>query len=241
MSDLDQKQKEYYSKTAVNYEQIHVKADDEHSLAIKFMIAMLKVYNVKTILDIGSGTGRAVKALLDAGFEVVGIEPVVELIEQGTGNGIPVGTIIQGDGQSLPFPDKSFDAICQFAVFHHVKEPSFIINEMIRCSKKAIFLSDTNRFGRAGLFTRLLKLFLFKSGLWKLSYLLWTRGKNCDISECDGIAYSYSVYDSLDQIDSWADRIIMIPTKVEGKKVSSWLHPLLTSSHVLLCAFKEKP
>lgn len=109
---------------------------------------------------------------------------------------------------------------------------------MIRCSKTAVFLSDTNRFGRAGILTRMAKLFLYKSGLWRVAYYVWTRGKNCDISECDGIAYSYSVYDSFNQIAEWADRVIMIPTKIEGSRVKSWFHPLLTSSHVLLCAFK---
>lgn len=240
MSSLDQQQKEYYARTAANYEQVHVSDDDEHSSAIKFMIALMRLYNINTVLDIGSGTGRAVKALLDAGIEVRGIEPVDELIKQGERRGIPAGTIRQGYGQSLPFPDNSFDAVCQFGALHHVKDPGPVISEMLRCSSKAVFLSDTNRYGRAGIFVRLVKLFLFKSGLWNIAYYAWTRGKNCDISDCDGIAYSYSVYDSFDKINAWSDRVIMIPTKVEGKKVASWLHPLLTSSHVLLCAFKEK-
>ena len=240
MQNLEQLQKEYYVKTAETYDESHVSENDEHYLAIKFMIAIMKIYNVKTVLDVGSGTGRAVKALLDADIEVKGIEPVEELINQAVKRGIPDGTIRKGYGQSLPFLDNSFDAVCQFGTLHHVKNPSPIISEMVRCSKKAVFLSDTNRFGKAGFFTRLIKLFFYKSGLWRVMYFAWTRGKNCDISECDGIAYSYSVYDSLDQITDWADRVIMIPTKVEGNKVKSWFHPLLTSSHILLCAFKEK-
>jgi len=219
---------------------VHVSDNDEHSLAIKFMIAMIGLYGIKSVLDVGSGTGRAVKALIDAGIKVRGIEPVEELIAQGEANGIPAGTIMQGYGQDLPFPDDSFDAVCQFGTLHHVKEPGPVIDEMLRCSSKAVFLSDTNRYGRAGMLARLTKLFLFKTGLWKTFYFAWTRGKNCDISDCDGIAYSYSVYDSMDQISAWADRIILIPTKVEGKKITSWLHPLLSSSHILLCAFKEK-
>lgn len=240
MSSLDQQQKEYYARTDANYEQVHVSDADEHSLAIKFMIATMRLYDINTVLDVGSGTGRAVKALLDAGFEVRGIEPVDELIMQGEQRGIPASTIMQGYGQDLPFPDSSFDAVCQFGALHHVKEPGPVIKEMLRCSSKAVYLSDTNRYGRAGMFARLVKLFLFKTGIWKFAYYAWTRGKNCDISDCDGIAYSYSVYDSLDKINAWADRVIMIRTKVEGKKIASWLHPLLTSSHILLCAFKEK-
>jgi len=107
-------------------------------------------------------------------------------------------------------------------------------------SRRAIFLSDTNRFGRAGLGTRLVKLALYRMGLWPLAYLAWTKGRGCDISDCDGVAYSYSVYDSLTQVEAWADRTALIPTKIEGARRVSWAHPLLTSSHVLLCGLRDR-
>jgi hypothetical protein len=36
-----------------------------------------------------------------------------------------------------------------------------------------------------------------------------------------------------------ADRVILIPTNAGGKS-TSWFHPLLNSSGVLVCAFKER-
>ncbi len=229
----------YYTDTAFNYDRVHVNSGDEHALALSHAIHLMRVHGVQRILDVGAGTGRAIEGFLEAGFEVCGIEPVQALIDKAVQKGIPTGVIRQGHGQTLPFADHSFDAVCEFGVLHHVKDPRPVISEMLRVSRRAIFLSDTNRFGRAGLPARLAKVLFWKMKLWPLVYFLWTRGKRCDISDCDGIAYSYSVYDSLEQIEAWADRVLLIPTKVEGVRLRSWLNPLLTSSHVLLCGFKE--
>jgi hypothetical protein len=59
------------------------------------------------------------------------------------------------------------------------------------------------------------------------------------ISEGDGLTYSYSVFDSYSQLAKWADTIWLVPTENE-KSVRSWLHPLITSPHVLLCAIKTR-
>jgi ubiquinone/menaquinone biosynthesis C-methylase UbiE len=234
-------QASYYTDTASTYDSVHVSSGDEHAIALSHVIHLMRIHGVQQILDIGAGTGRAVEGFLKAGFDVSGIEPVQALIDQAVLKGIPTGVIRQGHGQSLPFADHSFDAVCEFGVLHHVKDPRPVISEMLRVSRRAVFLSDTNRFGRAGLPARLAKLLFWKMKLWPFAYLLWTRGKGCDISDCDGIAYSYSVYDSLDQIQAWADHVLLIPTKVEGRRLQSWLNPLLTSSHVLLCGFREDP
>ena len=235
----ERQQAAYYAATAAGYEATHVHLDDEHALAIRYMIHLLRMRGARTVLDVGSGTGRAVKALLDAGFEVTGIEPVKALIEVGEQQGVPPGVIREGRGQALPFANGSFDAVCEFGVLHHVKRPNEVVREMIRVSRLGVFLSDTNRFGRAGVLARLVKLAAWKTGLWPAMYFCWTKGKNCDISDCDGIAYSYSVFDSFRLLDVWADQIFAIPTKVEGRRVRSWAHPLLTSSHVLLCALRD--
>jgi hypothetical protein len=83
-------------------------------------------------------------------------------------------------------------------------------------------------------------LTLWKLGIWRQAYFLAKGCKSYDCSECDGIAFSYSVYDSFNLIDAWADRVIAIPTKVEGRRLHSWLHPLMTSSHILLSGIKGK-
>ena len=61
-------------------------------------------------------------------------------------------------------------------------------------------------------------------------------GKRWKMTEGDGIVYSYSVYDSYNALYEWADTIILIPLH-QNKK--SWFNPLLTSTNILLCAFKD--
>lgn len=237
-TNLATAQLEYYTSSAAVYDNVHVKMDDEHALGLSYMIDLMRRHGVKRILDVGCGTGRATRVLLDKGFDVVGIDPVEALLKEAENKGMPKERLVLGSALKLPFPDGSFDAVCEFGVLHHIEHPNEAVREMLRVSKTAIFLSDTNRFGRGRLFARIVKLTLWHLGIWRQSYFLAKGFKSYDCSECDGIAFSYSVYDSFNLIDAWADRIIAIPTKVEGRRLHSWQHPLMTSSHVLLCGIK---
>jgi hypothetical protein len=59
------------------------------------------------------------------------------------------------------------------------------------------------------------------------------------ITEGDGLAYSYSLYDSFELVAQWADRIILVPSDAKGNG-NSWFHPLLNCAGVLVCAIKEQ-
>lgn len=112
------------------------------------------------------------------------------------------------------------------------------MKEMLRVARKAVFISDSNRFGQGSRIQRIVKLLLFKARLWGVFNYLRTLGKGFLFSEGDGVFYSYSVYDSFQQIASWADRLILVPNG--DQKVRSWIHPLLTSGGVIVCAFRDK-
>jgi hypothetical protein len=85
---------------------------------------------------------------------------------------------------------------------------------------------------------RLVKLVLGHCGLWPAANFLKTGGAGYTISSGDGLSYSYSVFDSVDILQAWADRLILVPTSpVEHR---GWHHPLLTSSHVLVCALRDR-
>ena len=233
-------QQEYYRNTAHQYDDMHLLGDREHNLALKYVSGFINSLGVSGILDVGCGTGRAIKHFVEhnPGLQVHGIEPVEALIEQAVKNNlIEKNLITLGSGQALPFADQSFDASCEFGVLHHVREPNLIVQEMMRVSRKAIFLSDENRFAHGKSHSKLAKLALCKLGIFRGGYFLKTLGKGYRLSKDDGLAYSYSIFDSFEMLSHWADRVILIPTSNE--KPRSWLHPLLTSFHVLLCAVKD--
>jgi SAM-dependent methyltransferase len=233
-------QRRYYTATAARYDEMHVREQDEHFRALRYISAFLPLTGISSILDVGSGTGRAMKRLGENGIRVWGVEPVWALVSQAVDrNALPRRALVCGSGERLPFQDGAFDAAAAFAVFHHVKRPEPIVREMMRVSKKAIFISDENRFGRSGFTNRLAKLLIYKLRLWRPAYLIRTRGKGYAWSQGDGVAFSYSVFDSYDMLARWAKTIVLVPTK-GGPAGSSWAHPLLTSSHVLLCAFRDE-
>jgi ubiquinone/menaquinone biosynthesis C-methylase UbiE len=235
-------QARYYEQSALAYDSMHNASEDhEHNLALQYMDMISNAFGLQTFLDVGAGTGRGICFLRSRGKEVRGIEPVAAMIEQAELNGLPKGLLVQGSGYDLPFEDEAFDAVFACGVLHHVAQPERMVAEMIRVARRAVFLSDANRFGQGSHSARLLKLALYKCGLWRAARYLQTKGKMYTISEGDGLAYSYSVFDSYQQLAVKTKQIWLLPTAAERSTRSSWLHPLLTSTHVLLCGFKGTP
>ena len=233
-------QRKYYTDTAARYEQMHEHEGSGDALASRFVHSILRMVDARSVLDVGTATGRGMRDLKGAlpNGLVCGIEPVAALIEQALQNGnAAAGPLIRGSGAALPFADASFDVVCEFAVLHHVANPNAIVKEMLRVAKKAVLISDSNRFGQGSRAARLIKLGLCKSKLWGAYNYIRTSGKGYRVTEGDGVAYSYSVYDSFELISQWADRIIFYSGA--DKNSSSWAHPLLNCGGVLVGALKE--
>ncbi len=57
---------------------------------------------------------------------------------------------MNASGLALPFKDDGFDAVVESSVLRHVSDPKAVVSEMIRVARKAVFLVDSNIFGRAG-------------------------------------------------------------------------------------------
>lgn len=231
-------QQEYYARTAAAYEEQHVCESDEQFEALEHILFWVSRLGLRSLLDVGAGTGRAQRFFRQRmpGLPVFGLEPVRDLIDQSDRAPDAIPTVL-GTGEALPFATDSVDAVCEFATLHHVPDAQRVVEEMKRVARRAIFLSDDNRFGHGAMAARFLKVALYKIGVWPLVNRLRTGGRGYSISEGDGLAYSYSVYDSLDQLYEWADRVILVPTS--SVQTRTWLNPLLTSSHVLVCAFRE--
>jgi ubiquinone/menaquinone biosynthesis C-methylase UbiE len=232
-------QRHYYTKTAADYDTMHAGEGDADENILQTVSVLLQMVEPCTLLDVGCGTGRGIQYFREKFplLSAYGVEPVRALLEQAVEKSkVPPGIILQGSGYALPFADASIDVVCSFAILHHVREPNRVVREMMRVAKKAVLIVDSNRFGQGRFPIRAIKLALYKTGLWPAINYIKTRGKGYMITEGDGLAYSYSVYDSFDCLANGAAHLLMLPA--EAGLARSWFHPLLTSSGVIAFAIK---
>jgi ubiquinone/menaquinone biosynthesis C-methylase UbiE len=227
-------QRKYYSDTHNLYNEMHTNGKDEHFFALTIMVAMLDFYNIKSILDIGSGTGRALLYIKEKrpNIKILGIEPVDALRQEGYKNGLSETELITGDAYHIQFKDEAFDLVCEFGMLHHVKKPSIVVSEMLRVSKMGIFISDSNNFGQGSLVSRSIKQLIDCVGLWKLFDFFKTKGKGYTISEGDGLAYSYSVFNNYKQIKKNCTSVHICNTNDAGT------NHYRTASHICLLGIK---
>ncbi|MGA2511514.1 MAG: class I SAM-dependent methyltransferase [Candidatus Acidiferrales bacterium] len=110
-------------------------------------------------LDIGTGPGQIVIKLARrlTRWKFVGVDRSPNMIGQAVANLASAGGELAGrvefqvaDGNSLPFPDASFDLVLCNSVLHHLAEPGKLLAEMARLAKPggAILLRDLRRPGR---------------------------------------------------------------------------------------------
>lgn len=237
MNEIAQ-QRAYYAASAGDYASLHEAQGSPHDTALEFVRRHLAHTPPETLLDVGAGTGRALRALSGAlpGARLRGIEPVPELIAEAEKRGTTPGTITVGDANALPFADRSMDVVTAFGVLHHVREPSRVISEMFRVARRAVFISDSNRFAQGRPAARMAKLALAVTGLWPAFDFVRTRGRGYMVSEGDGLFYSYSVFDSLPQIRRAATRITLAEVERSEPAVGPFQLTVLNASTLLVCA-----
>lgn len=237
MSYLDREvslQRQYYASTASEYDAMHLSADHEHDFALSFLVGMLDYVEANSLLDVGAGTGRTLMHLRRCrpSMRVCGVEPSAELRAVAHLKGIDTDQIIDGDAMALPFEDGAFDVVSEFAVLHHLRDPSSALSEMLRVARRAIFVSDSNNFGQGRPMARGLKQALHMFRLWPFANYLKTRGKGYQVTPGDGLAYSYSVFSDFGRLKRQCRSIHVINTVPAG------MNPYRTAGHVALLAIK---
>ncbi len=95
----------------------------------------------RTILDVGTGTGRAALALAVRGARVTGVDASREMLavasRRASAAGIEV-TFAEGDAHALGFPDASFDAVVCLRVLMHTPDWRRSLAELCRVARERV-------------------------------------------------------------------------------------------------------
>jgi ubiquinone/menaquinone biosynthesis C-methylase UbiE len=86
-------------------------------------------------LDVGTGAGALALALAPLVREVVGLDPVPELLELARARALPNTEFVEGDGTAMSFADGAFDLAGTHRTLHHVEHPELVVAEMARVTR----------------------------------------------------------------------------------------------------------
>jgi SAM-dependent methyltransferase len=95
----------------------------------------------RSLLDVGTGTGRAAIALAGRGAHVTGVDASAEMLavaeRRAKAAGVAV-TFARGDAHGLAFPDRSFDAVVCLRVLMHTPDWRQSLGELCRTSRAQV-------------------------------------------------------------------------------------------------------
>ncbi len=92
----------------------------------------------RTVLDVGTGTGRAAIALAARGAHVTGVDASGEMLAVAERRAKDAGvrvTFTPGDAHDLAFPDRSFDAVICLRVLMHTPDWRRSVGELCRVAR----------------------------------------------------------------------------------------------------------
>jgi SAM-dependent methyltransferase len=97
----------------------------------------------RTILDVGTGTGRAALLMARAGARVTGVDASEEMLaiarQRATDDGAAI-VFRTGDAHALEFPDRSFDVVISLRVIMHTLRWADSVGELCRVADQLVIL-----------------------------------------------------------------------------------------------------
>lgn len=121
-----------FARTA---ERVAARQDSRAARLAKDVSDFVRPSGEERALDVGTGAGALALAFAPFVREVVGIDPVPELLELARQRATPNSEFVEGDGTALLFPDGEFDLSGTHRTLHHVVRPERIVAELARVTR----------------------------------------------------------------------------------------------------------
>lgn len=86
---------------------------DYPAAAIRWLVPA----SARTVLDLGAGTGKLTRGLVDSGYDVTAVDPLPGMREALAAD-VPEATVLAGDAARIPLPDGELDAVTVAQAWH---------------------------------------------------------------------------------------------------------------------------
>lgn len=109
---------------------------------------LVDLASIRDTLVIGCGPAPAtLRALLDDGFNAVGVEPISDAVCAGGEYMGAAERVLEGEAERLPVPDQSQDLLFCESVLEHVDSPNKSLDEFYRVLRPGglVLITTTNR------------------------------------------------------------------------------------------------
>ena len=123
------------------------------------MRELLQPMHGETILEIGCGAGACLKAFLDMGLQVTGLDPSTYMLDIALQKIENQADLYRGYAEDLPFDDNSFSYAGLVTTLEFVEDPVKALEEAFRVAKDRVFIGVLNRYAIKGIQRRVKGIF----------------------------------------------------------------------------------
>lgn len=121
--------------------------DPLDATSLDALATALRGDGVGSLVEIGVGTGRVAKPLVDRGIEVTGVDASRGMLRQARAKGLD--RLVRGSAYRLPFDDRRFGGALFVHVLHLLDRPEEALREAIRISRSGV-MAMVRRPSRTG-------------------------------------------------------------------------------------------
>jgi len=89
----------------------------------------------RRMLEVGCGTGHWAAFFVSAGFDVIGVDASMRMLQVASSKGIPSARYSLADAQNLPFDRDTFDLACAITALEFMSDAQAALAEIARCVK----------------------------------------------------------------------------------------------------------